>query len=82
MGACLSSGGFEVSEDDKRRHREAEKSLKEACMRPLSLPTTTLTLVPGEGEDGPPSKGDYSHFICQIHPFSHTLSLFPSNSAD
>lgn len=29
MGACMSSGGIEVSEEDKRLHREAEKSLKE-----------------------------------------------------
>jgi guanine nucleotide-binding protein subunit alpha len=29
MGNCMSTGGIEVSDDDKRRHREAEKSLKE-----------------------------------------------------
>ena len=29
MGACMSSGGVDVSEEDKRLHREAEKSLKE-----------------------------------------------------
>lgn len=29
MGICTSSGGIEISEDDKQRHREAEKVLKE-----------------------------------------------------
>lgn len=40
MGACMSSGGIEVSEEDKRLHREAEKSLKE--VRPYHLPTKYL----------------------------------------
>ena len=33
MGACMSSSnpGIEVSDEDKRRHREAEKALKEVC---------------------------------------------------
>ena len=31
MGACISSGG--VSEEEKARHREAEKALKEAKVR-------------------------------------------------
>lgn len=29
MGICMSATGIEVSDDDKRRHRDAEKSLKE-----------------------------------------------------
>ena len=29
MGACMSSGGIEVSEEDKRRNREVEKNLRE-----------------------------------------------------
>ena len=29
MGNCMSAGSVEVSDEDKRRHREAEKSLKE-----------------------------------------------------
>lgn len=29
MGNCMSTGSVEVSDEDKRRHREAEKSLKE-----------------------------------------------------
>lgn len=29
MGACMSSSTFEVTEEDKRLHREAEKSLRE-----------------------------------------------------
>lgn len=33
MGICTSSGGIEISEDDKQRHREAEKVLKEVSFR-------------------------------------------------
>ncbi len=29
MGACISSGGVEVTEADKALHRQAEKELKE-----------------------------------------------------
>jgi hypothetical protein len=29
MGACISTGMIEVSEDDKRKHKEVEKELKE-----------------------------------------------------
>lgn len=29
MGNCMSAGSVEVSDEDKRRHREVEKSLKE-----------------------------------------------------
>lgn len=29
MGACMSSGGIEVTEEDKRRNREVEKNLRE-----------------------------------------------------
>lgn len=29
MGACMSTGGLEVSEDEKRRNREVEKELRE-----------------------------------------------------
>jgi guanine nucleotide-binding protein subunit alpha, other len=29
MGACLSSGGIEVTEEEKKLHREAEKQMKE-----------------------------------------------------
>ena len=37
MGACMSSSnpGIEVSEEDKRMHREAEKALKEASGSPV-----------------------------------------------
>lgn len=30
MGACMSSGPVDISEEDKKRHKEAEKSLREA----------------------------------------------------
>ena len=38
MGACMSSpsAGIEISEEDKRLHRAAEKALKEVCV--LTLP--------------------------------------------
>lgn len=43
MGVCFSSSGIvEVSEDDRRKHRDAEKLLKE--VRPLSLPMFHLAL--------------------------------------
>lgn len=29
MGNCMSTSSVEVSDEDKRRHKEAEKSLKE-----------------------------------------------------
>ncbi|KAI0286640.1 guanine nucleotide binding protein, alpha subunit [Russula aff. rugulosa BPL654] len=32
MGNCMSTGSVDVSEEDKRRHREAEKSLKEVLL--------------------------------------------------
>ncbi|KZT09053.1 heterotrimeric G protein alpha subunit 4 [Laetiporus sulphureus 93-53] len=50
MGACLSSGPLDnVTEEDKRRHREAEKSLKEAKAR-LSKQVKVLLL--GSGDSG------------------------------
>ncbi|KZT68855.1 heterotrimeric G protein alpha subunit 4 [Daedalea quercina L-15889] len=49
MGACMSSGPVDVSEEDKRRHREAEKSLKEAKAR-LSKQVKVLLL--GSGDSG------------------------------
>lgn len=33
MGNCMSVGAIDVSDEDKRRHREAEKSLKEVRSR-------------------------------------------------
>jgi hypothetical protein len=29
MGICISSGGIDVTEEDKKKHRMAEKSLRE-----------------------------------------------------
>lgn len=60
MGACMSSGGIEVSEEDKRLHREAEKSLKE--VRPIIFQRSTFTdassLYPlGQAEDAEASQG-------------------------
>jgi len=50
MGACLSSSnGFEVSEDDKRKHREVEKSMKEAKVK---LASQVKVLLLGSGDSG------------------------------
>lgn len=46
MGACMSSGPVEISEEDKRLHREAEKSLKEVRPLPLSPPTLHEPMCP------------------------------------
>ena len=46
MGACMSSShpGIEVSEEDKRKHREAEKALKEV-RRPLCVSSSLNNLT-------------------------------------
>ncbi|OJT08510.1 Guanine nucleotide-binding protein alpha-2 subunit [Trametes pubescens] len=49
MGACMSSGGLEVSEEEKRLHREAEKNLKEAK---LKLQKQVKVLLLGSGDSG------------------------------
>ncbi|KAI9445579.1 heterotrimeric G protein alpha subunit 4 [Lactarius indigo] len=49
MGICMSAAAVEVSEDDKRRHREAEKSLKEAKQK---LSSQVKVLLLGSGDSG------------------------------
>ncbi|CDO70956.1 hypothetical protein BN946_scf184829.g65 [Trametes cinnabarina] len=49
MGACMSSGGVEITEEEKRLHREAEKSLKEAK---LKLSKQVKVLLLGSGDSG------------------------------
>lgn len=51
MGACLSSSGgaIEVSEEDKRLHREAEKTLKEAKSK---MAKQVKVLLLGSGDSG------------------------------
>ncbi|KAI9460124.1 heterotrimeric G protein alpha subunit 4 [Lactarius psammicola] len=49
MGICMSAAAVEVSEDDKRRHREAEKSLKEAKTK---LASQVKVLLLGSGDSG------------------------------
>ncbi|KAI1789170.1 heterotrimeric G protein alpha subunit 4 [Ganoderma leucocontextum] len=49
MGACMSSGGIEVSDEDKRLHREAEKSLREAK---LKMQKQVKVLLLGSGDSG------------------------------
>jgi len=49
MGNCASAGAAEVSDDDKRRHREAEKSLKEAKQK---MASQVKVLLLGSGDSG------------------------------
>ncbi|KAI0785911.1 heterotrimeric G protein alpha subunit 4 [Abortiporus biennis] len=49
MGACFSSGSIEVSEEEKRMHREAEKSLREAKAK---LAHQVKVLLLGSGDSG------------------------------
>ncbi|KAH9947360.1 heterotrimeric G protein alpha subunit 4 [Amylocystis lapponica] len=49
MGGCMSSGSIEVSEEERRLHREAEKSLKEAKAK-MSKQVKVLLL--GSGDSG------------------------------
>jgi len=49
MGACLSSGGIEVSEEQKKLHREAEKQMKEAKVR---MASQVKVLLLGSGDSG------------------------------
>ncbi|KAI0761646.1 heterotrimeric G protein alpha subunit 4 [Trametes elegans] len=49
MGACMSSGAVEISEEEKRLHREAEKSLKEAK---LKMQKQVKVLLLGSGDSG------------------------------
>jgi hypothetical protein len=39
MGNCISAGSVEVSDEDKRKHKEAEKSMKEVRIQfPVFFP--------------------------------------------
>ncbi|KAK0432919.1 heterotrimeric G protein alpha subunit 4 [Armillaria borealis] len=49
MGACLSSRGFEVTEEEKALHRSAEKQLKEAKAK---MATQVKVLLLGSGDSG------------------------------
>jgi guanine nucleotide-binding protein subunit alpha len=49
MGNCMSATAVDISEDDKRRHREAEKSLKEAKQK---LSSQVKVLLLGSGDSG------------------------------
>ncbi|KIY50059.1 guanine nucleotide-binding protein alpha-2 subunit [Fistulina hepatica ATCC 64428] len=49
MGACMSSGGGDVTEADKARHKEVEKHLKEEKIRQQNL---IKVLLLGSGDSG------------------------------
>ncbi|KAK0190213.1 heterotrimeric G protein alpha subunit 4 [Armillaria mellea] len=49
MGACLSSRGFEVTEEEKAMHKSAEKQLKEAKAK---MATQVKVLLLGSGDSG------------------------------
>jgi hypothetical protein len=75
MGNCASAGATEVSDEDKRRHREAEKSLKEVRVKTatlsapymricgvssLSVHSTNKNMLLGEAKDVLTGQGRYS----------------------
>lgn len=64
MGACLSSGSIEVSEEEKRLHREAERSLKEVrlSLRDRVPPSLTPLLFSRQRRRWP------SRSRCAAHP--------------
>jgi len=71
MGACMSSSnpGIEVSEEDKRMHREAEKALKEVRRMCCSLANSNLTsVVTGKIEDGLAGQGTKLRSIASPPP--------------
>ncbi|KAI0045735.1 heterotrimeric G protein alpha subunit 4 [Auriscalpium vulgare] len=49
MGLCMSSGGVDVSDEDKRLHREAEKQLKDARTK---MAAQVKVLLLGSGDSG------------------------------
>ena len=54
----MSSGGIDVSEEDKRLHREAEKSLKE--VRQVPVPSTAPSYTARRPRRKWPAKSRYS----------------------
>ncbi|KDQ49583.1 hypothetical protein JAAARDRAFT_42754 [Jaapia argillacea MUCL 33604] len=49
MGACFSSASMDVTDDDKRRHRDAERQMKEAKTK---LASQVKVLLLGSGDSG------------------------------
>ncbi|CAL1696835.1 unnamed protein product [Somion occarium] len=49
MGACISSGGIEITEEDRRRNRDVEKELKEAKAK---MAHQVKVLLLGSGDSG------------------------------
>ncbi|KAI0005345.1 heterotrimeric G protein alpha subunit 4 [Russula compacta] len=49
MGNCISGGAVEVSDEDRRRHKEAEKSLREARQK---MASQVKVLLLGSGDSG------------------------------
>jgi len=49
MGACISTGAIEVTEVDKRKHKEVEKALKEAKAK---MASQVKVLLLGSGDSG------------------------------
>ncbi|PBK60560.1 guanine nucleotide binding protein, alpha subunit [Armillaria solidipes] len=66
MGACLSSGGFEVTDTEKALHRRAEKELKEAKAK---MATQVKVLLLGSGDSGKSTVLKQMRLIHKI-PFS------------
>ncbi|KAK0232000.1 heterotrimeric G protein alpha subunit 4 [Armillaria nabsnona] len=66
MGACISSGGVEVTEADKALHRQAEKELKEAKAK---MASQVKVLLLGSGDSGKSTVLKQMRFIHRV-PFS------------
>jgi len=67
MGACLSSGGVEVTDEEKRMHREVEKQMREVSLLIVIAPCNLNDSI-GESQDGFTSQG-----VCFV---SFRLSIF------
>ena len=85
MGACMSSSnpGIEVSEDDKRMHREAEKALKE--VRPIccsSANSNFTSAVTGKIEDGLTGQGTRFRSIASLLPVMSHYQVLLLGSGD
>ncbi|KAK0191997.1 guanine nucleotide-binding protein alpha-2 subunit [Armillaria mellea] len=66
MGACISSGGVEVTEADKALHKRAEKELKEAKAK---MASQVKVLLLGSGDSGKSTVLKQMRFIHRV-PFS------------
>lgn len=75
MGACMSTGVIEVSEEDKRRNRDVEKELKEvSTMRFNTFQKAYISLQTGKGQTRYSSQGSTTRFwrLWKVHNLKGT----------